>query len=96
MLRRGGPRLLGVMATTAVVAGTPGRVSHRQQQRYAAEAAASAPQAAPMQAAPPAQPEYTPAQPDYLAEIQQLASLQQAGLITAEEFEAKKRQLLGI
>lgn len=32
--RRGGPGVIGVMATTAVVAGTAGAVHHRQDQRY--------------------------------------------------------------
>ena len=32
--RRGGPGIVGAMATTAVVAGTAGAVHHRQEQRY--------------------------------------------------------------
>jgi hypothetical protein len=52
------------------------------------------PQAQPAPAAAPAQ---TPGQaPDYIAELQQLAGLRDQGIITAEEFEAKKRQLLGL
>jgi hypothetical protein len=35
-------------------------------------------------------------QPTYLAELQELAKLRDEGIITAEEFEAKKKQLLGI
>jgi len=31
-----------------------------------------------------------------MAELEQLASLQKAGILTAEEFEAKKRQILGL
>jgi hypothetical protein len=34
--------------------------------------------------------------PEYVAELEQLASLQAAGVLTAEEFEAKKRQILGL
>jgi len=34
--------------------------------------------------------------PDYLAELKQLAELNQQGIITDEEFEAKKKQLLGL
>ena len=45
----------------------------------------------PQYQAPPA-----PAQPDYAAELQKLASLRDAGVITPEEFEAKKKQVLGI
>ena len=37
-----------------------------------------------------------PAQPDYTAELQQLATLKQQGILTDEEFEAKKKQILGI
>jgi hypothetical protein len=37
-----------------------------------------------------------PAEPDYAAELQQLANLKAQGIITDEEFEAKKKQILGI
>ena len=38
-----------------------------------------------------------PAQePDYLDELERLASLRDKGIITAEEFEAKKKVLLGL
>lgn len=48
-------------------------------------------QSAPQPAAP------TPSgQPDYIAELKQLAELRDAGVITEEEFEAKKQQLLGL
>jgi predicted Zn-dependent peptidase len=36
------------------------------------------------------------AQPSYAAELEQLAGLKQQGIITEEEFEAKKKQILGI
>jgi hypothetical protein len=46
----------------------------------------------PQQAAPaPA-----PAAPGYAAELEQLAQLRDQGVITAEDFEAKKKQVLGI
>lgn len=51
MRRRGGRGIIGTMATTAVVAGTAGAVSHRQQQRYASKAEAQQAQAAEQQAA---------------------------------------------
>jgi hypothetical protein len=51
------------------------------------------PQAAPPAAAPaPA----APAQPDEMAQIQQLATMKDQGLLTEEEFAAKKKQILGI
>jgi hypothetical protein len=89
MMRRGRPGLIGVAATTAVVAGTAGRVSRRQQNRYAAQdQQASEPQAAPPAAAP--------AEPEYMAELEQLAKLRDQGILSPEEFEAKKKQILGV
>jgi hypothetical protein len=37
-----------------------------------------------------------PEQPAYLAELEQLSRLRDQGVISAEEFDAKKRQLLGV
>jgi hypothetical protein len=97
MLGRRGPGLVRVAATTAVVAGTAGAVSHRQQSKYAAKDQAAydqqvaAEQAAAAQAAPAA-----PAEPDYAAELEQLAQLKNQGILTEEEFQAKKKQILGI
>ncbi len=48
--------------------------------------------AAPQAAAAPA----APAEPDYKAELEQLAQLKAQGILTEEEFEAKKKQILGI
>jgi Short C-terminal domain len=90
MRRRGG--LVRAAATTAVVAGTAGAVRHRQDQKYAAQdQAAYDEQMAAQQAAPAA-----PAAPDYAAELEQLAQLKAQGILTEEEFEAKKKQILGI
>jgi predicted Zn-dependent peptidase len=90
MMRRRGPGLVGAAARTAVVAGTAtavsGRVARRQQNKYAAqeqEAAAAAP-------APAA------AEPEYMAELEQLAQLRDQGIVSPEEFEAKKKQILGV
>jgi hypothetical protein len=91
MMRRRGPGLVGAAARTAVVAGTAtavsGRVARRQQNRYAAEeqqmAAAPAPAAA-------------GAEPEYMAELEQLAQLRDQGIVSPEEFEAKKKQILGL
>ena len=47
-----------------------------------AAAAASAPAAAP--------------EPEYVGELERLAQLRDQGIITNEDFEAKKKQLLGI
>jgi hypothetical protein len=59
-----------------------------QQAAYDQGAAAAQQQAA---AAPAA-----PAVPDDAAEIQKYAAMMGQGLITQEEFEAKKKQILGI
>jgi hypothetical protein len=37
-----------------------------------------------------------PAQPAYLAELEQLSQLKAQGVLTEEEFQAKKAQLLGL
>jgi len=46
-------------------------------------------------APPPAAPA-APAEPDYTAELQKLASLHEQGIIDDAEFDAKKKQILGI
>lgn len=46
----------------------------------------------PQQAAPAA----APAEGDYTAELEKLAKLRDEGVISADDFEAKKKQLLGI
>lgn len=90
MMRRG-PGLVRGVARTAVVAGTAtavsGRVARRQQQKYAADD---------QQAAAPAAPPPAAAGTDYMAELEQLAELRDKGIVSPEEFEAKKKQILGI
>lgn len=49
---------------------------------------------APAQQATPVAP--VPAADDYTAELEKLAKLKDEGVITPEDFEAKKKQLLGI
>ncbi|HEY1316552.1 MAG TPA: SHOCT domain-containing protein [Gaiella sp.] len=94
MFVRRGPGLVRAAATTAVVAGTAGAVRHRQDQKYARQdqeaydQQMAAQQAAAQQAAP--------AEPDYAAELEKLAQLKNQGIINDEEFEAKKKQILGI
>jgi hypothetical protein len=99
-MRRRGPGLVGVAARTAVFAGTAtavsGRVARKQQQKYAskdAEAAAAAQGQEPVaeEAAPEA-----PSMDDTAAQLQQLAALKDQGILTEEEFAAKKKQILGI
>ncbi len=98
MFARRGPGLVRAAATTAVVAGTAGAVRHRQEQRYAQqdqeayEQQMAAQQAYAQQAAAQAAPD----EPDYAAELEKLAQLKAQGILTEEEFEAKKKQILGI
>jgi membrane protease subunit (stomatin/prohibitin family) len=97
MFARRGPGLVRAAATTAVVAGTAGAVRHRQDQKYAAQDQAAYEQqmAAQQQAAAAAAPA-APAEPDYAAELEKLAQLKNQGILSEEEFEAKKKQILGI
>ena len=95
-LMRRGPGLVGTAARSAVFAGVAGGVQHRQQQRWArqeAEQQAQYEQQAAAAAPPPAAPA---GEPDYAAELAKLAQLRDQGVITAEDFEAKKKQILGI
>jgi len=94
VFRRRGPGLIRGVAATAVVAGTAGAVRHHQDQRYAAEdqAAYDRELASQQAAVAAAQPQA----PGYAAELEQLAQLQAQGILTKEEFEAKKRQILGL
>ncbi|TFD31645.1 SHOCT domain-containing protein [Cryobacterium cryoconiti] len=103
----GRPGLVGTMARTAVVAGTAtavaGNVSRRQQGRadqQAAEQQAAADQQYQQQAAAEPQSqqqaEPAPAPDDLSAQIERLASLKTAGVISEAEFSAAKAKLLGI
>ena len=94
MFARRGPGLVRAAATTAVVAGTAGAVRHRQEQKYAAQDQAQYEQQMAQQQA--YQQQAAPAEPDYAAELEKLAQLKAQGIISEEEFEAKKKQILGI
>src|SRR5436190_23907988 len=50
----------------------------------------------PVEAAAPASTSAAPAEPGYIAELERLAQLREQGIVSEEEFEAKKKQLLGI
>jgi hypothetical protein len=89
-LLRQGPGLLRGAARVGVAAGVAGRVQHRQQERWAAEDQAAYEQQAPQASAPAAGGE------DYTAELEKLAKLRDEGVISSDDFEAKKKQLLGI
>jgi len=92
------PRPVATVARTAVIAGTATAVSNRvsrrqankwegQQEQAQQEQAQAAPQAAPP---PPA------AGGTDVEQLQQLAALHDQGILTDEEFAAKKQQILGL
>jgi multidrug resistance efflux pump len=93
-LRRfGRPGLLGTVARTAVIAGTAtmtaNAVSRHQQTRQAEQAALQQEQ---LQAgAPPPPP---PEETDLVSQLARLAQLRDAGVLTKEEFQQAKAELL--
>ena len=89
-LVRQGPGLIRGAARVGVAAGVAGRVRHHQEQKFAAQDQPAYEQEA------PAAPQAAPAEADYTAELEKLAKLRDEGVISAEDFEAKKKQLLGI
>jgi len=101
-LRRRAP--VARIATTAVVAGTAANMGAKSAQRSAAAAQAQAAPPAPAPAPEPAAPE--PAAPEAAAPqaidseqielLKQLAGLKDQGILTEEEFAAKKAQILGL
>jgi len=96
------PGLIRGVARTAVVAGTAtavsNRVSRRQAGRWSAQEPAPAPPPAPTYAAPPSSPALPPpAAPDMeakLAQLTQLGTLRDQGVLTPAEFEAQKARVL--
>jgi len=109
------PGLIRGVARTAVVAGTAtavaGRVSRRQQGRWAAQDQQAyeheyyeqqQQQAYAQPAYPPQQQAYAqPAAPpandmsDQIAQLKQLAELRDQGVLSDQEFEAQKQKILG-
>ena len=95
------PGLLRGVARTAAIAGTAtavsNRVSRRQAQRWSDQGQGSPAYMAEQPAQAPAAPAVAdPGGGDYTAELEKLAKLRDDGVITAEDFEAKKKQILGI
>ncbi len=97
MMRRRGGLVRGV-ARTAVVAGTAtavsGRVRRRQDAKWSEQEQAQYEQEMAQQ--PASAPAPAPAPAGDAAELQQLADLHAQGILTDEEFAAKKAQILGI
>ena len=85
------PGLLRGMARVAVISGTAtavsNNVSRRQSQRWAADEA--------QEQAPAAQAQ-APADDDVYVQLEKLGQLKDQGILTQEEFDAKKKQILGL
>jgi len=102
------PRLIRGVARTAAVAGTAtavsGRVQRRQAEKYAerdADIAATrgagyAEGAQAVSQAPPPPPPAPQGGDDSIAQLKQMAELRDQGILTDDEFAAKKAQILGI
>lgn len=89
--RRRGPGLVGMMARTAVVAGTAtavsGSVSRHQQKKVQQEEAGQQ---------PPTTAPVPMSTADQITQLQDLAKLKDSGILTQAEFDAKKQQILGL
>lgn len=103
--RSGRPSLIGTAARTAVIAGTATAVGtsvatssrQRAQQQAAAQQSqidAAVQQAVAQEAALQPQPQMVEPAVDMVAQLQQLAELHQAGVLSDVEFEAAKAKLL--
>lgn len=92
IVRTGRPGILRGIVRTAVVAGTAqavaGRINHRQQQRWEAEESPAPPQASVADVAPQTGTDHM------LDALRQLGELRQSGILTEQEFLAKKAQIL--
>ena len=89
--------LFKTAAKVAVASSVHGRIQRRQQQRWAAQDAVAAPPAA--HAAPPHHPPAAPPAAGVdmatkLAQLQQLADLKAAGVLTDAELETQKAAVL--
>jgi hypothetical protein len=85
--RKNMPGLLRGVARTAVIAGTATHVSNNVSRRQARRWGAEEEQQSQQQAYP---------EDDLTMQLQELSELKRQGILTNEEFEAKKRQILGI
>lgn len=92
------PGLLRGMARTAVIAGTAtavsNNVSRRQARRWAEQETVEAPTAT--QNASPAVEQAASQSDPMVEQLEQLAKLKDQGILTQEEFDAKKKQILGL
>lgn len=94
MVRRSRPSILGsavrTAGRTAIIAGTATAVSGKVAAKQAAGAAPPPPAAAPAEAAPPAG-----LSAGAMEQLQKLAELHKAGILTDDEFATQKARILG-
>ncbi len=84
------PGLLRGVARTAVIAGTATHVSNNVSRRQAMRWQEQQPQQAPAPAAA------APTNDDMIEQLEKLGQLKEQGILTQEEFDAKKTQILGL
>jgi hypothetical protein len=89
-------RPIARIATTAVVAGTAANMGARSAQRSAAAAQAQDAPAPEDEAAAPEAAAPESAESAQIEQLKQFAALKDQGILTEEEFAAKKAQILGI
>jgi type II secretory pathway component PulM len=92
------PSLVNTAARTAVVVGTASAVSNKAASNQAAKAQAATPappgpETAPVVSAPAAQASLSD---DVYEQLKKLGELRDAGILTDDEFQAKKTQILGL
>jgi hypothetical protein len=91
------PSLVNTAARTAVVVGTASAVSNKAASNQAAKAQAAAPPAADVAAAAAPAPDAPAALSDDVYEqLKKLGELREVGILTDDEFQAKKTQILGL
>ena len=93
--RMGRPGLVGTMARTAVIAGTASATANAVNSRAQSKAAAQQPPAAEQTPAAPA-PAPAGGVDELTTQLTPLKALVDQGILTQDEFDAKKKLLLGI
>lgn len=90
------PGLLRGVARTAVIAGTATAVSNNVSRRQAQRWNSQEQQQQQVAYAPAPAPEEQDELSNQMAQLEQLAKLKNEGILTDEEFAAKKKQILGL
>lgn len=98
MVRPARPSLVQTAARTAVIAGTATAVSGKVASNQAAKAqqAAASSGSTPQPASPAGSTDEPAFSDEAFEQLKRLAELREAGILTDEEFQAKKAQILAI